>query len=108
MQLAYSSSSPPGGAAAAGAAVVVVPRLGTVGSAFPELQAVIANADMTSASAASRHHRLLDSRWSRVCGWCMRRRYDGPDYIGITPSRSGSPPAWWGQGVIEVFNSLGT
>jgi hypothetical protein len=78
MQLAYSPSSPPEDeppvAAAADTAVVEVPRLGTVGEAFPELQAVTASADMT-APEASRH---------RVCAWCMRRRYDWPDNTGIT------------------------
>jgi hypothetical protein len=80
MQLAYSPSSPPEDerpvvAATADAAVVVVPRLGTVGEALPELQAVIASADMTAPAAS--HH--------RVCAWCMRRRYDWPDNTGITP-----------------------
>ncbi len=90
MQLAYSPSSPPGDeppvvAATADAAVVVVPRRGTVGEVFPELQAVTASADMSSGPAASRHHRRLDSRWSRVRAWCMRRPYDWPDNTAITP-----------------------
>ena len=48
----------------------------TGGEAGPEPQAVTASADMTSAPAASRHRRLLGSRWGRACCWFMGGRYE--------------------------------